>query len=799
MTERSSWWQGFTAALSRERRTVLSHPWEVVACLLMPLLWCACIVGLLNEGLMRELPVAVTDLDNTADSRALLRSVEALPSVKLLSMDRGEAAEALRAGEIAGVLSIPPRWSETRGRAGGGSVELSLSRTTYAMSTVLELDIKKALLDWSVEKTVRQASMLGGTDGAARIAGVFKPYEVLLGNEAFNFSYYLASALIPMLLGLGCVLSACSSLVREWRQGRVAELLAQGAPPSAVLAAKLLFWISVYSLYMAGYIAWFAGFMGAAPAGSLGLWLLAGVLFIAGMAASALLFASVSPFWCFALVLCILTAAPTIPFTGFTFPAFDMDVFAQGFSKLLPLTWYVHAQEQQWVLASPLSVSLKTLGIAALFVGVPFAIGFPLLSRRMRGWAKAEAEKPGAGEAAPGSGAAVRPGFLAVLRDTLKNGIFNENTFAIFTGAVAFYLVFYGWPYSAEQVTKVPVVVTDLDGSDASRALVRDLASAVKINVTDIVRSEADAKRLLREDRLNAAILIPAGFEGDLASGKGTAVGVYGNGAFPSQGHSVYAALASIVQERAVRAAGRLMLAHGVPAEVLARQTAAPPLIVTGDMFNRIGGYRVYMVPMVGVLIIQSVMLMGITMAAGGWIAARRREAFVREAMGSLRGFAAMLAAFFLVTLFWVFYAEGFYFGFMEFGSFGNPGATLLLGTLYAMAVAAFSLFITFALGSNHQSTPLVILTSAPCVFLAGCIYPAWNFAPWALGVSKLFPSTPGINGLLAASQNGAALSSVMPWALHLLALVLLYGTGAYALARWRGARLDRGALPPDD
>ena len=799
MTERSSWWLGFTAALARERRTVLSHPWEAVACLVMPLLWCALIAGLLNEGLMRGLPVAVTDLDNSAESRSLVRSVEALPSVKLLAMEGREAAEALRAGEVAGVLSIPPRWSETRSRPGGASVELSLSRTTYAMSTVLELDIKKALLDWSVGKTVERASMLGGTDGAARIAGVFKPYEALFGNESFNFSYYLASALIPMLLGLACVLVTCSSLVREWRQGRVAELLAQGAPPSSVIAAKLFLWIAIYSLYMAGYVAWFAGFMGAAPAGSLALWLLAGVIYIAGMAATALLFASVSPFWCFALVLCILTAAPTIPFTGFTFPAFDMDVFAQGFSKLLPLTWYVHAQEQQWVLASPLAVSLKTLGIAVLFVALPFAIGFPLLSKRMRGWAKAEKEKSEAHEDASESAAGARPGFFAVLRDTLKNGIFNENTFAIFTGAVAFYLIFYGWPYSAEQVTKVPVVVTDLDGSDASRALIRDLSSAVKINVTDIVRSEADAKRLLQEDRINAAVLIPAGFESDIASGKGSSVGVYGNGAFPSQAHSVYAALASIVQERATLAAGRLMLAHGVPADVLARQTVAPPMIVTGDMFNRIGGYRVYMVPMVGVLIIQSVMLMGITMAAGGWIAARRREAFVREAMGSAKGFAAMLAAFFLLTLFWVFYAEGFYFGFMEFGSFGNPGATLLLGTLYAMAVAAFSLFITFALGSNHQSTPLVILTSAPCVFLAGCIYPAWNFAPWALWASKLFPSTAGINGLLAASQNGAALASVIPWALHLLALIALYGAGAYALARWRGERLDRGVLPPDD
>lgn len=797
MAGRLDWWQGLSAAIGREARIVLSHPWEAFACLLMPLVWCVIIAGLLNDGLMRGMPLAVADQDCTPESREVIRAVAALPSVKLVPMERPEAAESLKAGEVAGILAIPHGWSETRRRPGGASLELSLSRTTYAMSTVLELDIKKALLDWTVAKTARSASMLGGTDGALRIIGVFQPYEALFGNEAFNFKYYLASALIPMLLGLGCVLSTCSSLVREWRQGRVGELLGTGIAPSAAITGKLLFWTSAYSLYMAAYVAWFTGFLGASPAGSLWLWLAAGVIYAAGMAGTALLFAAVSPFWCFALVLCILTAAPTIPFTGFTFPSFDMDGLAQAFAQLLPLTWFVHAQEQQWVLASPDAVSLKTLGIASLFVIVPVAAGLPLLCWRLRRWAAQEAASKKPAPSAPDR--EERPGFLEILRKTVLGGVFNRNTFAIFTGGVAFYLILYGWPYSAEQITKVPVVITDLDGSDASRTLIRDLSSAVKIDPVALLQDESEARRMIQEDRVNAAILIPADFGRDLASGKGVRVGVYGNGAFPSQAHSVYAALAAIVQSRATEAAGVLMLAHGVPASVLARQMIAPPMLVTGDMFNRIGGYRVYMVPMVGVLIVQSVMLMGITMVAGEWISARRREAFVREAMRSAKGFAAMLAAFALMALFWVLYAEGVYFGFMELGSFANPAGTLLIGVLFAAAVAAFSLMVTFALGSNHQSTPLVILTSAPCVFLAGCIYPAGSFAPWAAAVSKLFPSTAGINGMLAASQNGAATGAVLPWALHLALLTVIYGAAALALARWRGARLDRGEPPPSD
>lgn len=799
MEQKPGFFANLSRAMAREVRGVFSRPWEVIACLLMPLVWCALVAGLLNEGLMRELPVAAADFDNSAESREVIRAVDALPSVKLVPMAQPEAREALRAGTVKGILTIPQGWSAKRSRAEGTSIELYLSRTVYAVSTVIELDVKKAILSWSVGKTRDAASMLGGTDGAARITGVFEPREVLFGNQAFNFSYYLAGALIPMLLGLGCILSFCSSLVREWRQGRVKELLEEaGGSPAAAVFGKMIPWVAVYSLYIAAYVAWFAGFMGAAPAGSVFLWIAAGVVFMAGMTASALLYTALSPYWCVALVLCILTAAPTIPFTGFTFPVFDMDAGAQLFSKLLPLTWFIHGQEQQWVLASPLSVSLRTLGIASLFFFVPLAAGLPILSKRMKAWAGKEAPA----EAAP----AVlepeeedRPGFVRVFREALWKAIFNHNTFVILTGGVAFYLIFYGWPYSAEQVTEVPVAITDLDRTDASRALIRELDATSKIKPVAVFHDEAGAVKMMREDRVNAAVLIPANFGRDLASGKGTSVTAYGNGAFPSQGHAVYAALASVVQARASEAAARQMIAHGVPAATLARQSLAPPLLVTGDMFNRIGGYRVYMVPMVGVLIVQSVMLMGFTMAAGEWISSRRREPFARAAMGSARGFLGLFAAFFAITLFWIFYAEGFYFGFMELGGFADPAATLLLGALYAAAVTAFALAVAFLTGSNHQTTPLVILTSGPCVFLAGCIYPSSCFAPWALAASWLFPSTPGINGLLAASQNGASVASVMPWALHLAALALVYGLAAYGLARWRGARLDRGEAPPDD
>ncbi|MCI6530442.1 MAG: ABC transporter permease [Mesosutterella sp.] len=788
-----SWFRSLRKALFLEVSTVFSSPREVLSCLVMPVVWCVLLAGLFNQGLYRGIPFGIVNEDQTPLSSEVVRQVRALPSLKLIELPQEQAVEQLRSGELKGMLLIPRGWSETWRRPGGKSLQLYVSRTLFAVSTMLELDVKKALSTWSVEKTRLQIMPMGGTEGTARITGLFQLNEVLLGNQAFNFRSYLLSGLIPMLIGLSCVLAVSNSLVREWRRNREAVLLRAAGSPLAAVLGKLLFWFGVYTVYMFTYIAWFSAVQGALPAGSMAVWLLFGFAFVAGMVSLAVLFCSAAPTWFSAMVMCVITTAPTIPFTGFTFPDFNMDIGARTLSHLLPLTWYIHGQEQQWVLGSPASTWLPTLGIALLFAVVPQALCLPLLLRRIRRRAESPAKQPSQPREEPCGSS------WDVFRITLKRIIFNANSFPVLVTGIAFYLIFYGWPYSAQQITEVPTVIVDLDGSAASRDLIRDISGTSKVKPVALVSDERDAVEMLRADKVNAAILIPRDFESDLGGGRRTSVTVFGNGAFPAQAHTVYGMMLSLVNARASAASAHYLLTHGAPADSLARSRLAPPLLVQGDMFNTIGGYRNYLVPMVGVLIIQSVLLIGISVSVGDFISRRRREPFVRAAMEKLWGFFGMWAAVFAVALFWVLYAEGFYFGIAEFPTMGDVPGTLVLGVIYAALLAFFALAFTFSFGSNHNTTAFAVITSAPSVFLAGCIYPSENFSWWARAFAQIIPAVPGINGMLAVSQNGASLASARPIVMQLLLLCLFWGTVAYSAAMLRGSRLRRGYPPPDD
>ena len=77
----------FTRALGaakREFNRLISTPWEWVTAIVLPFVWCVLLCGLFHQGLMRDLPMGVVDLDKTPQSQSLQGYVDALPSVSFL-------------------------------------------------------------------------------------------------------------------------------------------------------------------------------------------------------------------------------------------------------------------------------------------------------------------------------------------------------------------------------------------------------------------------------------------------------------------------------------------------------------------------------------------------------------------------------------------------------------------------------------------------------------------------------------------------------------------------------------------
>lgn len=775
----SSFLSDFKRAFVQEARTTSDTPLLWLTGIVVPVFWCLAVVAVFATGLMRNIPVGLVDYDNSAESRDLIRSLDAVASVDFVNYENPQAATAdLATGNIYALFVIGHSWSEkTSGSRSDSALELFLNKSYYAIATTVETDLKLALSQIQIGQMLEAASVVGGgfAGNKERLA-VLDADILIAGNPALNFKAYLLTTILPGVLALGAILTCVGSLTREWRLKTVHQVVETYSHLTGFLLGRMSFWLVLYSLMGLTYLAWFTGWEGWGVQGSLAAWALGIVLFFASMPALAMLYTSLSPSWIIAMSVAIGTTAPIFPFTGFSFPLDSMDAAAQLLAQFLPLTWYLRLHSSQWVLGSELSHTIYLLSMLSLFVIIPAAVGLTLMPRRMRKWAQKERE------AQPVIDLPEPVGFWETVRAVLARGAFTKDTFVIFVIAVAFYLLFYAWPYAAQNVTSIQTAVVDLDRSAASRAMIERIKSVAMINVVAIGTDRAEGESLYKTEKVAAVITIPENFEENLLAGKHTSVALTANGAFPVKSRAVMAGLMGVVGETTAASMALNLVRAGAPLETLKKLQTAPVAFTDVNLYNPLSGYASYIVAAVMPIIIQAVMFVSIVMSLGGWLASANPPSVLRAVCRNVHGFAALYVAFWLFSLMWLAYALGPDFVLFDFASMQNPGGTLLMAAIFGAAVVSFGLAFTFAMGTNAYGAQFFVVISAPALFLSGVVHPLFDMTPPALVLRLLLPSTSGINGLVAVSQNGAPLYAVTVQIAHLLLLTVAYGVLAFVL-----------------
>lgn len=325
----------------------------------------------------------------------------------------------------------------------------------------------------------------------------------------------------------------------------------------------------------------------------------------------------------------------------------------------------------------------------ALFPIICFTAALLILPFRIRRWKKAEALAAGlrAAEAqVPQEENSSPTGFWKTFALTLRASFLSRDTIAIFGVAAAFYLVFYGWPYGTQQIENIPTGILDLDRSGASRRLINALDASPTTRLTFVLHSESEALDLFRRQKTDVLVTIPEDYSESLARGENTTIHILGSGAYPVKARAVQSAAAGIISDKKALLDNASLMTPGTPvASLEGAAIAAPGLLVT-YRFNEISGYGNYTVPMVGPVILQAVILMGIGMAMGGWLAGRPRLPFMRDVMRRpwCEGLSIFLA-FWSIAFGWMLYIEGFGFRFGDYGAFGNPEAVILVSALFRL------------------------------------------------------------------------------------------------------------------
>lgn len=357
----------FTRSLRRDAASLRQNPWDLAMISWVPLLAAGLLWWIFSAGLPNQLPIGVMDQDHSAQSRQLVRFLNATPGLQVTHayLSTAEVTEGLRRAEVFGVVSIPPDFARRLKQGRTAQVTLLHNAQFGTHSSLIQRDVRAAVGTLSAGVELAARNKRGESALSTHVSmEPIKTGMVTLFNTALNYEQFLAAALIPALLHILAMTAGAWTVGRELRDRTLPTWL--GAQPGwattagsllGKLAWPLLGLGSVGTLALLG-LTWGRGWY---PPGSLAWVLLALWWLMALSLAMGALASSASRSLRTALSATGFITAPAFAFGGVGFPLQSMPPLARGWAEILPYTHYIRLQMEQLQMGAPVPYSLSIL------------------------------------------------------------------------------------------------------------------------------------------------------------------------------------------------------------------------------------------------------------------------------------------------------------------------------------------------------------------------------------------------------------------------------------------------------
>jgi ABC-2 type transport system permease protein len=344
------------------------------------------IMWLFSDGVVRDLPVAVVDMDHTAFSSRVTRLVDATPvcnvMYRLNSTD--EARQMMNHGKIDAIVVLPEDLERKLMNNGAPAIAVYVNNTNVVKGGALKSGLFTTLSTISAGVKVQVAIKKGQTPAQAiEKARPVKVNTHLLFNPFGNYSYFLVLGLLPLLAVVFIFLGSVYALGIELKEGTAGELISLADNNVAVaLAGKMLPYTFLFFMDMMIMNIFLMKTLGTPVHGSLFLILVSEIVMIISYQLLAVLFLKLSANLRLSLSLGSAYTMMALTFSGLTFPSIAMPLIAKMFSLIFPYTFWLQIFMSQTLRGEPISEV-----IVPFLAFIPFILGgilaFPGMKRKL--------------------------------------------------------------------------------------------------------------------------------------------------------------------------------------------------------------------------------------------------------------------------------------------------------------------------------------------------------------------------------------------------------------------------------
>ena len=370
-----------------EWQKIYSDPWLFALVSWLPPLCFLLIYGIFSQGLARDMPIGIVDLDHSHLSRQMTRYYDASSTLAVASSYSSptEGISALRKGDIYGLILMPPNMEKDAILGHVPQVEAFYNNQFLLMGKL----VKSAVI--GVHTTVvaqvdvaKNLSAKTTTIGQAMGAAIpISTQMTPLFNLNNNYAQFLVSAIIPATWQIFIVMTSVLCLALELRRKGLAEWL--GVHPLKALVEKFIPYTFIFWGHGVGFLVGMFIYLGWPMHGQLGYLIFCQLLTVCACQIVGALIFFITKDTARSLGIAAAYAAPGLAFMGVTFPVTDMTTPAQIWRSLLPVSHYIEIQIAQTNYGAPLLLSLPQLQSLSLFIVPAVVVCFFAISTAKAG------------------------------------------------------------------------------------------------------------------------------------------------------------------------------------------------------------------------------------------------------------------------------------------------------------------------------------------------------------------------------------------------------------------------------
>ncbi|WP_391089962.1 ABC transporter permease [Vibrio sp. NH-UV-68] len=326
----------------RDKWLLSSLTWIPVV--LVILVW-----AIFSQGIVRDLPIGVVDLDRGKLSGELIRYYDASSSmaVKQHYPSVASAKQALISGDIYAYAVVPYHFEQDTYKHLSPQVSVFYNSQMILIGKILSSAFLQAQGTLNAQlSTVENLAKGGATFASAMGKAVpIRTQITSLFNKNSNYAQFLVSAIVPALWQIVIVVSTILILSANLRDRGLTHWLGTHATRNLIMTLAPYSW--VFAVQGFAFLYWFYLGFEWPMNGSFITLIIAQFFTMIACIVMGCLFFFLTLDAARAMSFAGAFTAPSFAFMGITFPVTDMNTLAQIWRDLLPISHYIEVQVGQ--------------------------------------------------------------------------------------------------------------------------------------------------------------------------------------------------------------------------------------------------------------------------------------------------------------------------------------------------------------------------------------------------------------------------------------------------------------------